>query len=315
VKINAAVETPGESRGVDADQQAGSVQDDRAVKPLINALQDQHEQVREAPAKSLGIIGDRRALDPLNQALQGGEEQVRKKAVEALGLLKQSGGDFSMSMNALRSPNPMERALAACALGRLGAVDAIPALINLLGDDARIQPVKCWDDGDWSPARHTFKQASPGELAAIALASFSQSAVEPLIAALNDGNPSVRSNAAWALGEIGELPAQAPNYQLSKVMKTKTAGRLSGDNKTLELKLMAPQWSKKARLKINGQLESGNCVWTLRDPKGKSAFRAESDKTEFSIDSGDLDVIPGTWTLQVQLKNGTLDFEVNWNNR
>jgi HEAT repeat protein len=121
----------------------------------------------------------------LNQAVQDADEQVRKKAVEALGLLKQSGGDSSMSMKALHSSNPTERALAACALGRLGAVEAIPALINLLGDDTPIPSIKCWDGGDWSPARHTFKQASPGEQAAIALASLSQSAVEPLIAALN----------------------------------------------------------------------------------------------------------------------------------
>ena len=65
-----------------------------AVEPLITALQDQHEQVREAAAKTLGIIGDRRALVPLNLALQDADEQVRKKAIEALGLLKQSGRDF-----------------------------------------------------------------------------------------------------------------------------------------------------------------------------------------------------------------------------
>jgi HEAT repeat protein len=391
----------------------GTAGQERAVEPLINALQDQHEQVREAAAKSLGVIGDRRALEPLNQALQDADEQVRKKAVEALGMLKQSGGDSSMSMKALHSSDPTERALAACALGRLGAVEAIPALINLLGDDTPIRSIKCWDSGDWSPARHTFKQASPGELAAIALASLSQSAVEPLIAALDNGNPSVRRNAAWAigevrgglgtnrtaavepliatlsdedswvrvaaafslgemrpsqateslvaalgdaewsvrgmaawalgemkaraaveslttlslhdenervrrkaawaLGEIGESPAQASTDQVSRTLKY--GARLSGETKTHEFKLQAAQSSKKARLKINGQIKSGNAKWTLRDPNGKSAFTAESDKAEVSLDSGDLDVIPGTWTLQVELKNGTLDFEVIWNTR
>jgi len=205
----------------------GAMGRERAVEPLINALRDQREQVREAAAKSLGIIGDRRALEPLNQALQDVDEQVRKKAAEALGLLKQSGGESSMgalrrsfggqsgaasdrmtnqqaaeSMKALHSSSPTERAAAACSLGRLGAVEATPALINLLSDDAPIQSMKCWDGGDWSPAIHTFKQATPGEQAAIALASLGQPAVEPLIVALSNGNPSARRNAAWAIGEI-----------------------------------------------------------------------------------------------------------------
>src|SRR5215813_3864730 len=167
MKVNTAAETPGESKGADAGQQTGSVPDDRAAEALLPTLQS-----------------------------------ASWKAAEALGLLKQSGGDSSMSMNALHSSNATERAFAACALGRVGAVEAIPALINLLGDDTPIQPIKCWDSGDWSPARHTFKQASPGEQAAIALASLSQAAVEPLIAALNNGDPSVRRNAAWAIGEI-----------------------------------------------------------------------------------------------------------------
>jgi len=209
----------------------GAIGEKQAVESLINALRDQHEQVREAAAKSLGMIGDRRALEPLSRALQDVDEQVRKKAVEALGLLKQSGGESSTgalrksfgeqsgsasdrpdrmanqqaaaeSIKALHSSNPTERAVAACSLGRLGAVEAIPALINLLGDDTPIRSMKCWDGGNWSPSLHTFKQASPGEQAAIALASLGQPAVEPLIAALSNGNPSARRNAAWAIGEV-----------------------------------------------------------------------------------------------------------------
>src|SRR5262249_61654991 len=133
----------------------------RGGDALTSAVQEQHDRVREGAAKSLGIIGDRRAIEALNQASQDADGQVRKKAAEALGLLKQSGGDTSMSMNALHSSNATERAFAACALGRLGAVEAIPALINLLGDDTPIHPIKCWGSGDWSPARHTFKQAPP----------------------------------------------------------------------------------------------------------------------------------------------------------
>src|SRR5262245_9087317 len=386
-----------------------------AVEPLITALQDQHEQVREAAAKTLGMIGDRRALVPLNLALQDADEQVRKKASAALGLLKQSGRDFSMSINALQSSNAMERAFMARSLGRLGAFEAIPALINLLGDDTPIRLIKYLDSGDWSPARREFKQASPGEQAAIALAAMSQPAVEPLIAALNNGNPSVRRNAAWAigeirgglvtdrtaavepliatlrdedswvrvaaayslgemqyrrateslvaalgdaewsvrgmaaralgkmkaqaaverlkslslhdeneevrrkavqaLGEIGESPTPGSTDQVSSNLKFN--GRLAGMTRTFDWDLRAPQGPKMARLKINGQIKSGSSVWTLRDPNGKSVFTAESDKAELSLDSGDLNVIPGIWTLQLEadVKNGVINFEVHWNTR
>src|SRR5215510_4456608 len=338
-------------------------------------VQDKHEQAPVAAAKSLGIIGNRRALEPLSRALQDADEQAPQKAAKAPGLLKQSGGDSSMSMNALRSTNATERAFAACALGRLGAVEAIPSLINLSGDDTLIQPIKCCESGGWSPARHTFKQASPGEQAAIALASRSQSAVEPLIAALKNEDPCVRRNAAWAIGEIrgglgtnrtaavepliatlsdedswvrvaaafslgemrpsaatesliaalgdaewnvrlmvaralGEMKARAAVESLTstslrdenkwvrrkavwalgeigesldqastsqKSRDLRTAGRIIGVTRTIELKLQADQSDKVARLKINGQIKSGSCVWTLRDPNGKSAFTAESN--------------------------------------
>lgn len=102
----------------------------------------------------------------------------------------------------LNSPNPAQRAAAACTMKKADAVDAIPALIALLGDDTAVQQINCWSAGNWSPARQVFKQASPGEQAAITLASFGKAAVDPLIAALHSANPSVRRNAAWAIGEI-----------------------------------------------------------------------------------------------------------------
>jgi beta-lactamase regulating signal transducer with metallopeptidase domain len=106
-------------------------------------------------------------------------------------------------IRALSSADATERAAAACALGRVRAIQAIPSLVQMLGDDASIEPVKCWDNNvSWSPALATFKQASPGEEAAIALAAMGQPAVEPLIGALGHANASVRRNAAWAIGEV-----------------------------------------------------------------------------------------------------------------
>jgi HEAT repeat protein/beta-lactamase regulating signal transducer with metallopeptidase domain len=105
----------------------------------------------------------------------------------------------------LASAEAQARAEAACAAGRNHAVEAIPALVAMLGDDSPTPLVKCWEDGRWNPALESFKQASPGEQAAIALASMGTAAFEPLIKALDDSNPSVRRNAAWAIGELTNM--------------------------------------------------------------------------------------------------------------
>lgn len=111
--------------------------------------------------------------------------------------------DTAEKIKALSSADASERAAAACAIGRRRAVQAIPALIQMLGDDAAIEPLNCWGEkASWSPALATFKQASPGEEAAIALAAMGQPSVEPLVDALGHANASVRRNAAWAIGEV-----------------------------------------------------------------------------------------------------------------
>ncbi|MDT4897259.1 MAG: hypothetical protein QOH25_2336 [Acidobacteriota bacterium] len=129
---------------------------------------------------------------PTEIPAQGGSSATQKLAA-------------SVQQQGLSSGNAQERAQAACEAGRKRMVEAIPKLVSLLGDDAPIQPLKCWDNGRWNPALETFKQPSPGEQAAIALASMGTPAVEPLTSALGDSNASVRRNAAWAIGELTNM--------------------------------------------------------------------------------------------------------------
>ncbi len=105
----------------------------------------------------------------------------------------------------LDSPSAQERAQSACAAGLKGDVEAIPALISMLADDRQIDPVRC-SYGRWSPALETFKHPSPGEQAAIALASMGRQAFEPLANQLTSANSTVRRNAAWAIGELTNMP-------------------------------------------------------------------------------------------------------------
>lgn len=114
----------------------------------------------------------------------------------------------------LNAPSADDRALSACNAGRRGDADAIPSLIAMLGDDTKTELVKCWETGRWSPALQTFKHPSPGEQAAIALASFGRQAFGPLANQLDSPNATVRRNAAWA---IGELTAMVPGERSSAV--------------------------------------------------------------------------------------------------
>ena len=114
----------------------------------------------------------------------------------------------------LNTASAEDRAKNACDAGRRGDVEAIPSLIAMLGDDSKTQFVTCWDSGRWSPALQTFKHPSPGEQAAIALASFGRRALAPLTNQLDSSNATVRRNAAWA---IGELTAMAPGERAGAV--------------------------------------------------------------------------------------------------
>ena len=105
----------------------------------------------------------------------------------------------------LNAPSADERAMSACKAGREGDVNAIPSLVAMLGDDSKTQPLTCWDSGRWSPALQTFKHPSPGEQAAIALASMGRRAFGPLSQQLDSPNATVRRNAAWAIGELTNM--------------------------------------------------------------------------------------------------------------
>ena len=105
----------------------------------------------------------------------------------------------------IKSSNPQERAEGACAAARKRDLEAIPQLIAMLSDDSKTELLTCWNGSSWGPALETFKHASPGEQAALALASMGRPAFLPLANQLDNPNASVRRNAAWAIGELTNM--------------------------------------------------------------------------------------------------------------
>ena len=103
------------------------------------------------------------------------------------------------------STTPQERAQAACDAGRNRDAEAIPSLVAMLADDRQIEPIACYTSGNWTPALDSFKRPSPGEQAALALASLGRTAFEPLMNQLNNPSATTRRNAAWAIGELTRM--------------------------------------------------------------------------------------------------------------
>ena len=112
----------------------GEIRDKRAVEALIRVFTDTREDVRIAAARALGRIGDRRSIAPLINLFADRYHGVRVAAVDAtvtfgriaLGPLEE----------ALDDPVPVVRAMAARAIGLIGASESVPVLIEHLGDAA-----------------------------------------------------------------------------------------------------------------------------------------------------------------------------------
>ena len=168
--------------------------------------------------------------------------------------------------------------MSACNAGRRGDTEAIPSLIALLGDDSKTQLVKCWDSDRWSPALQTFKHPSPGEQAALALASFGRPAFVPLSNQLDNPNATVRRNAAWAIGELtnmipGERAGAVPQLisllsdsdEWVRMAAARALGEL-GDRRALD-GLVAQLGDDKWRVR---QL----VVWALSEMKDRRAVTA-----------------------------------------
>jgi LysM repeat protein len=111
------------------------------------------------------------------------------------GTPQETPAQVGEQMERLHSFDPVERRNAAMELGRMGegAAAAVPSLVRLLNDSARLAVRSA--EGEAPPS-------SVAEAAMLALASIGDAAVEPLIVSLGSEDPGVRTMAAEGLGRI-----------------------------------------------------------------------------------------------------------------
>ncbi len=194
----------------------GELEDTRGVGPLIESLADRNADVRLVAAWALGEIKDYMAIPPLIDLLEDEDALVREMAVLALGEIEHAAAVEPLSEAYRREAGLREPVI--WALGEIGGREA---------EAERAAIFAAWGRGSWEndevwTGRLGSTEASDleGDLSAL-LAALSdgdpwmrrsaaeclgclgdERAVEGLLDALRDPEPSVRAMAIWALDEI-----------------------------------------------------------------------------------------------------------------
>jgi HEAT repeat protein len=158
----------------------GRLGDVRAIPALISVLKDQSNKVRQEAAVALGHLRQPHAVEALAEVLNDADFDVQRSAINVLGIIRDESAVDSL-LGKLEDANSNVRQAAIWALGRIGAGKAIGPLITLLND------------------------SNVRQQAAVALANSNDSrAIEPLRLKLEDENIYMQSDAAGALGRLGD---------------------------------------------------------------------------------------------------------------
>lgn len=232
-----------------AAQALGELEDPRAVKPLIEALDDSNQWVRIVAAEALGQIRHEGSIEALIYALNDNSVWVRRASVVALGQI----GDFtaisSLMQRLLRPPDsewPEElHDVIAKALGAIGG-PAIEGLIDALedsdmwvssaaaralgqiGDPQAIVPLTdlMKRDSKWSRSAATQALVQIADARAVraalttdeaprafwklmALKEIDESTLRQLKDLLEDPDEQIRARAAEVLGQLGDREGSA----------------------------------------------------------------------------------------------------------
>ena len=152
---------------------------------LVNSLQEDPPEIRQAAAYALGKLGDQQAVDPLRNALYDDHSGVRREALDSLILLE----SVEALIEALSHPDEDIRRSAVWAMYELKDPRALEPLIELLIDESSsVRQVACFALKELGDTR----------------------AVQPLIEVLSDTDKYVRKAAVEALGVLGDPEAIGP---------------------------------------------------------------------------------------------------------
>jgi HEAT repeat protein len=122
------------------------VGDTNVVMPLIATLNDPDPSVKINVMGVLKKIGDERAVEPLIEKLRDENDRVRAEAINALGVFKDHPKVKPALNTTLQDKSSYVKATAAIMLGGLGDINAIPALIEIAGNELGLYvPEGSWE--------------------------------------------------------------------------------------------------------------------------------------------------------------------------
>ncbi|MCH6566782.1 MAG: HEAT repeat domain-containing protein [Nitrospinae bacterium] len=204
-----SLEQGGQDQKLNAIRRLGSLKDARALRPLLNSLQDRSDDlVRRESARALGLIGDKRAVPVLVTRLK--EERVavvRANIAEALGKLKDPRSVEALVKATEDSDLLWIRLYAAWALGEIRDGRAIAPLLNMFGtaehvfihNEAKIALIKSAD---------VWKKVEGGDKTLVYGAIKARKRIKTLkgflIDMLIDPNDEIRLMAVKALGKYAD---------------------------------------------------------------------------------------------------------------
>ena len=227
----------------DAATELGRLGDPTAVPSLVTALGDEDWDVRGAVAGALGTLGDPTAVEPL-LALIGvepatpdvAEEDLSpaasacNEAVTALGKLGAVGAVPRLLAIAVNPDTTLDAAAAEAAIIAIGpaAVDAVAAELTAApaGRAGAIAALLArLGDQALAPLLTALRSKTTSQrvAAAEALGAYGSDAVPALIKALGDSKDSVRNAAAASLGSIGAKSATGKLVNLLSDTDTRKA--------------------------------------------------------------------------------------------
>lgn len=101
---------------------------------LEDALASRNPSTQKAACEILGFARDARAVEAVAALLDDGDESVRWTAAKTLGAID---GKYAVAnlIRALQDPSPRVREVTVLALGKIGHLDAVPALTTVAEND------------------------------------------------------------------------------------------------------------------------------------------------------------------------------------
>ena len=111
-----------------------------SVKDLLNAIKDDDWWVRSRAGDALGEIGGPKVVDSVVSLIKSEDEDIRRTAIEILNTTKDERAVDSL-LKATDDSDWWVRERSVDALSKIGSPKAIPKLLDMLGKNAKTDPV------------------------------------------------------------------------------------------------------------------------------------------------------------------------------